>query len=508
MACTTIAFPWGGLTQTFLSLYIATGFSVLLPWNSLDSMGRFDCGIGLLVGISASIAGAVLLERQRRTMFVDSESVHVLAAQRELLLDAGRRLNETLDLQDLERTIAALACSLLTVDTAALSTFEPDAQRLRLAASATPTHVVHGLDSWSEMPPDHPFRQALSFRAVLDIPSDDPQHPFRDLRPDRTLSRTLFVAIRRDGVLLGVLTFMRTGTAMFDEKQYRLACGIAELAAVALTNARLVDALQTTNRDLESALERAEHSDRIAEERKRLAELQARFVAMASHEFRTPLATIQATIEVLKGYEARMNADDRQKRYEKVLGQVRHLTLLIEDVLVLGKADAGRLSFHPEPIDLPSVCQQIVEHVQDTVDRATELVTRLAHAPSDTIMDPRLLQQILGNLLGNACKYSPGGGRIELNVEAEGPLVRFQVRDHGIGIAPEDQASLFEAFHRGGNVGKIEGSGLGLAVTQRAVELHGGTISVASEIGRGTTFTVRLPRTSSPPAVTLSGRDV
>jgi two-component system, sensor histidine kinase and response regulator len=177
----------------------------------------------------------------------------------------------------------------------------------------------------------------------------------------------------------------------------------------------------------------------------------------------------------------------------QVQASARHMTGLLNDVLFIARSEVGRVAFNPEPVDLVASCTDIVEEAQRAAP--DECKIRFTHPEPGTAasVDEKLLHHVLGNLLSNAVKYSPDGGTIDLDLRcAEGQAI-FRVSDQGIGILPTDQARLFEAFHRGANVGKISGTGLGLAIVKRAVDAHGGTISFTSRPGTGTTFMVCLP---------------
>jgi len=158
----------------------------------------------------------------------------------------------------------------------------------------------------------------------------------------------------------------------------------------------------------------------------------------------------------------------------------------------MGQADSGNLRCQLQAIDLNDLCRQAVAEVEATASRAHRLVLTTVDGSPSTLLDPKLVRQILRNLLTNAIKYSPAGGAVELAALHRDGAVVLRVRDEGIGIPPEDQAHLFDMFRRGTNVGNIQGSGLGLAITQRAVALHNGTITFESVPGEGTTFVVTL----------------
>jgi signal transduction histidine kinase len=174
------------------------------------------------------------------------------------------------------------------------------------------------------------------------------------------------------------------------------------------------------------------------------------------------------------------------------------MTRMLEDVLLIGKGDAGKLDFHPAPLRLRAFCAALAQEAQagaGGLDMSRHQVKfQMVGEADDALFDESLLRQILGNLLSNAVKYSPGGGQVFFGVVCREREVEWVVADQGIGLPEQDLARLFETFFRASNVGTISGTGLGLAIVKRSVELHGGTIKVDSVLGTGTRFTVTLPR--------------
>lgn len=252
--------------------------------------------------------------------------------------------------------------------------------------------------------------------------------------------------------------------------------------------------IQSVVRDI-SERKRAEAAVRDAlEKEKEVGELKTRFVSMASHEFRTPLATIQATSDSLRYYISKMSEEQINGRFDKIQTQVKHMTLLLDDVLILGKLQAGKLDFNPDEVDLARFCHEIVEELQSIHQETHQLIYSCSQESISAYVDPKLIRQIVTNLLTNGIKYSPAGKSVSLALYTQDQDIVFQVTDSGIGIPQEDQARLFEAFHRAQNVGNIAGTGLGLAITKQAVDLHQGHISFKSQTGVGTTFTIVIPR--------------
>lgn len=231
---------------------------------------------------------------------------------------------------------------------------------------------------------------------------------------------------------------------------------------------------------------------------KELGDLKSRFVSITSHEFRTPLTTIMSTTELLEYYE--WTREEQLEQLHEIQDAVKQMLQLLEDLLFIGTADAGQIRFNPEQLDLNQFCRDLVAEIQRGVNlkpalAGTEHTLTFVSYDSTFLacMDKKLLRQMLSNLLLNAIKYSPCGGTIQIELACEGDQAIFQIQDQGIGIPKEDQGLVFEFFHRAKNVGAIAGTGLGLAIVKRCVDLHEGYITVNSEVGVGTQFTVMLP---------------
>jgi signal transduction histidine kinase len=247
--------------------------------------------------------------------------------------------------------------------------------------------------------------------------------------------------------------------------------------------------------EVQKALAAAEASRREALD---ISERKSQYVSMASHEFRTPLSVIKFSTGMLRDYGEKLSGDKKQKYLQHIQTATDSMNHLLEEVLTLGRAESGKLKFNAAPLDAVSFCQELVESLQMSAGAQHTLTfTADGNCPSTCLLDEKLLLHIFTNLLSNAIKYSPQGSTVFFSLSCEEGRLSFQVKDQGIGISKEDQQRLFEPFNRASNVGDIPGTGLGLAIVKRAVELHGGQIAVASEIGKGTTFTVTLPLGSS-----------
>jgi PAS domain S-box-containing protein len=250
----------------------------------------------------------------------------------------------------------------------------------------------------------------------------------------------------------------------------------------------------TERRRLEDSLR--QNLDRERE----LNQLKSRFVSMTSHEFRTPLTAILSSMELIKHYSHKLSEKERLELIASVEDAVRHMTRMLDDVLLIGKAEAGRLEFKPTPVRLADFCSRAIEAARGQAAAglrgSNEIVFEAHDADVMVMLDDKLMQHVLENLLSNAIKYSPAGGNVRFAVTARDEVLEIVVEDQGIGMPAKDLPHLFESFYRASNVGNISGTGLGLAIVKRAVDLHSGAIHVDSEVGRGTRFTVTLPRVS------------
>ncbi|HYF18481.1 MAG TPA: 7TM diverse intracellular signaling domain-containing protein [Ramlibacter sp.] len=237
------------------------------------------------------------------------------------------------------------------------------------------------------------------------------------------------------------------------------------------------------------------------EQQKALNELRTRFVAMTSHEFRTPLAAILSAEEVLRHYGERLPPQDRLETLDSIAAGVQRMSRMLDRVLLLGQADAQLLDYAPSLVDVPALCRRLVEEAKASAPASRcALVLRTGEGVGTGSCDEKLLRHIFGNLLSNALKYSPAGGEVRFEVQREGGELLFRVADQGIGIPSEEIPHLFESFHRATNVGEIPGTGLGLAIVKNAVAVHRGRIEVESVVGKGTVFTVRVPAEVVVPA--------
>jgi len=288
----------------------------------------------------------------------------------------------------------------------------------------------------------------------------------------------LAVPLLRDERLIGALVMGRKIAGEFTSGVIELLTTFANQSALAIQNARLFRELAYKSRHLEVA---SQHK--------------SEFLANMSHELRTPLNAIIGFSEVLTD---RMfgELNEKQDQYLKdIYASGTHLLSLINDILDLSKIEAGRMELESTEFHLPPAIENALTLVRERAGRRSlSLQTNIDDRLGQIQADERKVRQVVLNLLSNAIKFTPEGGRIEVGAVPKDGFVEVSVSDTGTGIAPEDQEKVFEEFRQVGTAAKkIEGTGLGLTLCRKFVELHGGRIWVKSELGEGSTFTFTIP---------------
>jgi signal transduction histidine kinase len=331
-------------------------------------------------------------------------------------------------------------------------------------------------------------RSTVSGRAVLDqrvihiedlAAEGEAFSDVRSLQQQFGIHTALAVPLVRDNKAFGAIVMLRKEVRPFSAPQIELAGTFADQAVIAIENARLFNEIQDKGRQLE-----------IANKHK------SEFLANMSHELRTPLNAVIGFSEALaERYFGELN--EKQAEYvNDIHTSGRHLLSLINDILDLSKIEAGRMELEFSDFDLPAALQNAVTLVKERAQRNGIKLTLGADAQLGAICgDERKFKQIMVNLLSNAVKFTPSGGSIEVAARRLDSTVEVSVSDNGVGIAAGDQEAVFEEFRQVGTdyTRKAEGTGLGLALTRRFVELHGGVIKLDSAPGKGATFTVTLP---------------
>jgi signal transduction histidine kinase len=408
-----------------------------------------------------------------------SRSVDQLTA----LGEVGRAVSSTLDLETVLTTIVSRAVELSRLDGGVVFEYDEDAEEFvqrvatetggALAEARRTTRIQKG-------------EGALGQTAITLEPVQVPdiivpgayESRLRGNLIESGIRAILAVPMVREGQLIGCLAVTRNLPGDFPAETIDLLRTFATQSALAIQNARLFHEIADKSRQLEAA---SQHK--------------SEFLANMSHELRTPLNAVIGFSEVLaQGMFGDVN--EKQSEYlHDILDSGRHLLSLINDILDLSKIEAGRMELEVSEFDLPQAIQNALTLVRE---RALRRGIALHHVIDNRVAgiraDERKVKQVLLNLLSNAIKFTPEGGGIEVRAAPVDGMVEVSVTDTGVGIAPEDQEAVFEEFRQVGTADKkAEGTGLGLALSRKFIELHGGRISVRSQLGTGSTFTFTLP---------------
>jgi signal transduction histidine kinase/putative methionine-R-sulfoxide reductase with GAF domain len=418
-------------------------------------------------------------ELQARTRKL-ARSVEELKA----LGEVGQAVSSTLDIEKVLETIVARAVQLSGTDCGVIHEYDERRQEFHLRAShGMEQEIVEALRATPVRWDEGATGRAVTTRAPVQIANIlDQREPGTRVRPMLTrlgYRSLLSVPLFREQQIMGGLTVWRRQSGSFDPEVVNLLQTFSTQSALAIQNARLFREIENKGRQLEAANRH-----------------KSEFLANVSHELRTPLNAIIGFSEVL-GEKMFGELNEKQSEYvNDIVSSGRHLLSLINDILDLSKIEAGRMELELRKFDLPSAVENALILMRE---RATRHGIRLQRTVDERlgefVGDERKLKQVLLNLLSNAVKFTPEGGQIRVEAQLDDGSVRISVSDTGVGIASEDHAVIFEEFRQVGRnfEQKREGTGLGLSLTRKFVEMHGGQIWVESALGKGSTFTFTLP---------------
>jgi signal transduction histidine kinase len=398
----------------------------------------------------------------------------------EALSEVSRAVSSSLHLREVLNTVAGHAVNLSKSDGCGIFEFNPS----RGVFDVVSSHNLSGefLDSVQTMKIDlarTTIGQAADRGQPIQVPDMTVafDHPFRDFTLRAGFHSVLTVPMRSDGVTRGIV-LLRRSLGSFDDRAVNLLTALASQSKVAIENARLFSEIDEKGRQIEAANRH-----------------KSEFLANMSHELRTPLNAINGFSEVLLDPEFRVSEEERTQFLTDILNSGKHLLGLINEVLDLAKIEAGKMELQ---IDT-ALMQDVVDAVANTMrSLATKKDIQLRVDSDETLapfpMDGARVKQVLLNLVGNAIKFTPERGKVWIRTSGKDGFVRVEVGDNGPGIAPEDQERIFQEFQQAGSeAGKPQGTGLGLALAKKFIDMHGGRIWVDSEVGKGSRFYFTLP---------------
>jgi signal transduction histidine kinase len=460
-----ILLPWGGPPQVGVSVAVVLGYASLATSSSV--VGSVPVASIMLCAAGVAVVGAVLVDRYRAASFAHAWRQEQLAA-------FARALAEHVDAEKVGATVVEHAVKLLPAQLCTVALYDPAAATYRVSAvvEADPSEESSLLGF--EVPADSPLVRGIVQQTLLVMPRDDPKSDLGRLLAALPGVEVLYVAMRHGAELVGILAFERRSGPPFAVLDAALAQGVADQAAVALRTAQLVADLR------------------------RADQLKSEFVSTVSHELRTPLNVILGYAEMVQ--DETLEARVRQQMAAGIEAAGRELLTLIESTLEIGRLDASRSQVHLQSVRFREWWATLADGCARMPRRPAVRLEWAADVPDLTLTtDPRKLTVAVRNLVGNALKFTERGAvRVEA-VRAESHLV-VRVTDTGIGIRPEDQAVIFEMFRQadGSDSRRFGGTGLGLYIVRRFVEQLGGVVTVKSEVGRGSCFTVVLPAYTEP----------
>ena len=257
------------------------------------------------------------------------------------------------------------------------------------------------------------------------------------------------------------------------------------------------EALNKTVDELEKEIQErkkaVEEMHKALEKERELNELKSKFVSLVSHEFRTPLSTILSSASLIGQYNEKKESEKVDKHVSRIKSSINHLINILNDLLSLGKLEEGKVQAHKEIIELGGYLSEIKEELSATLKPRQSIVLECPKGIGQIISDSKILRSIFFNLISNASKYSDEGKTIFVQCVSGEDEIAFNIVDQGMGIPEDDLKHIFERFFRAGNVTNIQGTGLGLNIVRRYVDLLGGRVHFNSEYGKGSTFTVTIP---------------
>lgn len=337
---------------------------------------------------------------------------------------------------------------------------------------------------------------ASNGRMALDmIQSNMPDLIISDIAMPEMDGYELILEVRSNPKWAHIPFIFLTAAADRSAMRYGMTIGADDYITKPFTHADVMSAVRTRLKKQEVIYSQVqdyvgELTSALDEERKR-RQLKSRLIAMFSHDFRNPLSSILSSSNIIRNYEAKLTPERKRQHLDRIDGAVHLLSQMVDDMLTVVQMERGQLDFVPMLMNLATFINGIVDEFR-LIDNGLHTITYQTTLTRQVNADSRLLRQIVSNLLSNGLKYSPNGSEVVINLEEKDDGVSLSVKDNGIGIPAHNLPYLFECFYRADNAKEIKGTGIGLCIIKECADRHGGQVSVVSEEGKGTTFTVWL----------------
>lgn len=430
-------------------------------------------------------------------------------SERECLLNAILlKIQCELNLDQILAITVKEAQELLRIDRVVIYQFEEDWSGIFVVEAVDdPTLSIIGKTVDDECLNQYYVQKHLnrSISSVNDVDLADLSPCHKDLLQRFQVKANIVVSISFGDTLWGLLIAHQCfAPRQWEEFEIDLLRQLANHVAIAIQQVKLFEQVQELNKNLECQVtdrtqqleESLSQLERTLLKEKELNELKSQFISRASHEFRTPLATIQTASDLLRNYGHKMSDEKKLERIDKIQREVKGMTNLLEEVLIIGRTESGKFELQPEEIDLEDFCLEIIEQTKLLGNGKHQVIFKNINAPAKIAVDTKFFRQIVSNLLSNAIKYSPDANEVAFTVSLTSdriPQILLEFQDQGIGIPLIDQEKIFDHFYRAHNVGMIVGTGLGMAIIKNSVDILGGTIQLSSIENKGTTVKVKLP---------------